>query len=227
MSKRNYIIIAIVLTAWLSGLCTGLITNWNNDGTTAETSSSNFASLASAVDRYEQARQEFYLATSELNTQKSRLTAKEVELANKQVELAKKLAEPRPKAKVVEIPVEKIVEVPVEILTQPIDWRDVNELKAFLGSDNTSEVAILKANKDGIIQFEGQCKDRAIQLINNAQAVGKRLFFVPLHPAEYLKWYGETLEVGHYHAICGALVGDDFYYVEPSDDNCWLALHLD
>jgi len=147
------------------------------------------------------------------------------------MELEKKKAEyekPSSPVKIVEVEIEKIVVVHEEIIVNLVDWTDEAELKAFLASDNTDTMVILKANEDGVVVFNNQCEDRALRLINNAMKQGKRLFFVPLHRAEYLKWYEETIEEGHYHAICGALVGDnEFYYIEPSDDECWLALYLD
>jgi len=176
----------------------------------------------------EKARQEWYLATNEVNKLKQELMLQQVELANERAELARKLAEPPPKAKIIEVPVEVIVEAPTEIIVPITDWDSVSSLKAFLESDNTSEVVRLTANGDGTIRLNGQCEERALQLINGAQAEGKRLFFVPLHPAEYLKWHGKEIEEGHYHAICGALVGNnEFWYIEPSNDKCWLAQYLD
>ncbi len=124
--------------------------------------------------------------------------------------------------------IDKLVEVPVEVTREIIDWSSKEELKAFLERDKSDEIVALKADEDGVIEFNGQCEDRALLLIKNAQVEGKRLFFIPLHRVEYSKWYGETLEEGEYHAIAGALVGDnEFWYIEPSDDKCWLALYLD
>ena len=123
-----------------------------------------------------------------------------------------------------------VVEVPItkEVPTRLGDWESLEELQAFLAGDPTDSRIILVANSSGIVKLHGQCEDRAIQLMDGAQEVGKRLFLVPLHPSEYLKWYGSYPGSNIYHAVCGALVGDnDFYYIEPSTDRCILAIYLD
>lgn len=130
-----------------------------------------------------------------------------------------------------------IVEVPKYIEVQKIitkveyktldDWDNKDELLNFIADDDTDTHIILKANSEGIISFDGQCEDFAIQLINRAEAIGKRLYFIPLHRSEYAKWYGESIPIGTYHAICCAIIGNDVYYIEPQDDRCWKALELD
>lgn len=124
------------------------------------------------------------------------------------------------------IEVEKIVEV--DKLVALSDWADIKELKAFLEADGTDSHIYLVANSGGVVKFNNQCEDSAIQLMDNAMAIGKRLSFVPLHRAEYYKWYSKRIDKGHYHAICVALVGDnELWYIEPSNDKVWLAIYLD
>lgn len=107
------------------------------------------------------------------------------------------------------------------------DWENAEELGIFLEQDNTNERLFLRA-VDGVIGFNNQCEDRAIRLIDNAYKKGKRLHFLPISSDEYEKWYGERLGYNRYHAIVGALVGDnEFWYIEPSNDKYWLALYLD
>ena len=129
----------------------------------------------------------------------------------------------------VEVEVEKLVHhyIEIEVPVKLEDWESVEELEAFLKADNTDSHIYLKAGGDGVIKFDGQCEDVAIQLRDRAMAEGKHLEVVPLHRAEYLKWYNEEIEVGRYHAICMAIIGNEFWYVEPSDDRCWRALYLD
>ncbi len=124
--------------------------------------------------------------------------------------------------------VDRLVEVHTESTREIIDWKNVDELKTFLENDDSDKVIVLKANSDGVILLNNQCEDIALRLIDRAQVAGRRLFFVPLHREEYAKWYDTTIEEGHYHAVAGAIVGDnDFYYIEPTTDKYWLALYLD
>jgi len=108
------------------------------------------------------------------------------------------------------------------------DWEDPAELQAFLEADTTDSHIYLRAGKDGVILLTGQCEDVALQLIDNAAKLGKRLFFVPLNYMEYRKWYNKRISYNRYHVVAGALVGDnEFWYIEPSDDRHWRALYLD
>lgn len=126
------------------------------------------------------------------------------------------------------VPVEIIKEVIKEVPTKLTDWESVEELRAFLASDDTDEHIYLTATEEGSIKLEGRCEVRAINLMNNAQTQGKRLSFVPLHRAEYYKWYGVWIEEEHYHAICGAIIGDnEFWYIEPSTDKIWIGQYME
>ena len=107
------------------------------------------------------------------------------------------------------------------------DWESIEELASFLEKDDTDSHIVLVAGKDGVVRFNNQCEDRAIQLRDRAMQQGKYLALVPLHRNEYHKWYGKWIKPDHYHMICGAVIGEEFYYVEPSDDKVWLALHFD
>jgi len=133
-----------------------------------------------------------------------------------------------------EVEVVKTVEIPVYNSVEVVkyawlsDWTSLGEFEAFLMQDDTDSVVRLSADKNGVIKLYDQCEDRAIQLMDSVAKVGKRLSFVPLSPDEYLKWYDIYPGANNYHAICGALVGDnEFYYIEPSDDKVWLAQYLD
>jgi len=107
------------------------------------------------------------------------------------------------------------------------DFESEAQLRHFLEWDNTDRHVYLRADQDGIVRFQGQCEDRALQLIENAEKMGWRLHFVPLHRAEYRKWYSKQLDYNVYHAIAGAVIGNEFWYIEPSNDEAWLALYLD
>jgi hypothetical protein len=122
---------------------------------------------------------------------------------------------------------EVIEEVEIEVPVQLEDWESSDELKAFLAGDDTDKHIILSADENGVIKFNGQCEDFAFQLRDRAMAQGKYLSVISLNPHEYLKWYGKSVGSLEYHAICMARIGDELWYVEPSNDRYWLALHLD
>lgn len=108
------------------------------------------------------------------------------------------------------------------------DWDSPEELQAFLAQDDTDSHIVLRCNSQGIAKLNGICEDRAFQLRDNAMAQGKYLSVFPLDRTEYHKWYGVWLKSNQYHMICGAKVGDnEFWYIEPGNDKCWLAQYLD
>ena len=205
-----------IFHACLIVLCLLLTTSCSHKPETEIVGSPILEELAQQRERLTKLEKDWYEAVNEV-------IALRLELERKRAEYE---SPPSP-VQIVEVEVEKRIVVHEEIIVNLTDWADESELKAFLASDNTDTMIILKANKEGIVTFNNQCEDRALQLINNAMNQGKRLSFVPLHRAEYLKWYNEEIEEGHYHAIAGALVGDNFWYIEPGDDRCWLALYLD
>jgi hypothetical protein len=57
-------------------------------------------------------------------------------------------------------------------------------------------------------------------------AIGRYLSVQVLNPAEYEKWYGQAVGPEIYHAICMARIGNELWYIEPSNDKQWLALHI-
>lgn len=140
--------------------------------------------------------------------------------------------------RVVEIPVYKtIVEevikeivVVEEVYRSLSDWLSIEELDDFLRTDNINDIRILVANQDGIINLNGQCEDFAFQLRERAESIGKRLDTEILNIYDYQRWYGNrpnniTAYDGHY--ICKAVIGNEVWFVEPSDDSRWLAYYLD
>ena len=123
--------------------------------------------------------------------------------------------------------VEVIREVIVDRVIQLEDWESVKELEAFLARDDTDSHVIFIAGGDGIVRFNNQCEDIALQLRDRAMAEGKHLSVIALSPDEHYKWYGERLASHRYHAICMARIGNEFWYVDPDSDKHWLALYLD
>ena len=132
--------------------------------------------------------------------------------------LAGKLAESLTRAQVV-----RIVEVDKRILVDTEDWVSLAELEAFLDEDDTDEVLVFTANAT----FNSSCEDRAFQLRHRAFDIGKRLEMEALTPAEYKKWYDDTIASDRLHAICKAVIGNECWYIEPADDRHWIGAYLD
>jgi hypothetical protein len=123
--------------------------------------------------------------------------------------------------------IEKEIEVPHEVPVTLKDWDSPEQLAEFLKNDDTDQLLILQADNSGEISFNGQCEDLALQLRDRAMAVGRYLSVQIMDPKEYEKWYGITVGPDVYHAICMARIGNEFWYIEPSNDKQWLALYLD
>jgi hypothetical protein len=123
--------------------------------------------------------------------------------------------------------VEKEIEVPRDVPVALKDWDNAEQLAEFLKNDDTDRIIILQADSSGGIEFNGQCEDLALQLRDNAMAIGKYLSVQVLNPYEYQKWYGTWVGPDVYHAICMARIGNSFWYIEPSNDKYWRALNLD
>lgn len=122
----------------------------------------------------------------------------------------------------IEKPVKVTHEVPIELT----DWESAEELQAFLEADDTDRRISLTTDNTGLVKFSGQCEDYALQLRDGAMTIGRHLSIQVLHPEEFKKWYPNSKESA-YHAICLARIGNEFWYIEPSTDECWLALYLD
>ena len=126
--------------------------------------------------------------------------------------------------------VEPEIDNPVSSKDMPVklkDWDSLEQLKQFLKEDDTDRIIFLRANSDGIVALNGICEDLAFQLRDRAAATGRYLSVQALDPNEYQKWYSCVVERNVYHAICMARIGNEFWYIEPSTDDTWLALYLD
>lgn len=123
----------------------------------------------------------------------------------------------------------KEVEVVKEVHSSLDDWGDVLELARFLSNDNTDSMVVLVADSRGVIKLdeapgdEWDCDDRARRLIDQAEAIGKRLSFVYLNPTLARKWFGYDGA----HAVCGAIVGDKYYYIDAGTDKICKVCNLD
>ena len=105
------------------------------------------------------------------------------------------------------------------------DWESVEELRTFLVEDDTDSRIHIKLGESGVVFLNSVCEYRAMQLRNRAEKIGKNIEVLPISPDEYEKWYGE--EVEHYHMIGGAIVGNEYWYIEPSTDEIWIGVYLD
>jgi len=115
------------------------------------------------------------------------------------------------------------LEVPVLLK----DWDSPEQLFEFLKNDDTDQSITFTADSGGQISLGGQCEDFALQLRDRAMAAGMYLSVVALPPQEYEKWYDQPVKADQYHAICMARIGNEFWYIEPTTDEYWLALYLD
>ncbi len=123
--------------------------------------------------------------------------------------------------------VETQIHVPLEVPVSLKDWDSPEQLREFLKNDDTDRRIVFTADSQGQIPLNGQCEDFALQLRDRAMVAGMYLSIEVLHPKEYEKWYGQTPRPDRYHAICMARIDNEFWYIEPTNDNCWMALYLD
>ena len=135
------------------------------------------------------------------------------------------------------VEVEKIVEKPVivkeiEYVDKFIDrYRELEDwqsVEQFLAMDNTDSKVVFVADNDGVIRLNGQCEDVAFQLRTRAETYGKRLETEALTKSEVLRYYGHT-DMYYYdlHVVCKAIIGNEIWYIEPSNDKVWFRCYLD
>jgi hypothetical protein len=134
--------------------------------------------------------------------------------------------------------IEKIVTqnvtVEVEVPIVLSDWNSIEELKTFLAND-TSDSHVYLTVDNGVASFNGICEHRAFKLRDNALEIGKRLDTEILTKEECFKYQEclgfstQTLNElpdnnGHY--IVKAIVGNEIWFIEPSNDNVWLCYYV-
>jgi len=118
--------------------------------------------------------------------------------------------------KVVEVPIE--VEVVREVAPKYHDFRDPDELSAFLEEDAVSEIPPYFSIGGTVVRF--WCMDYAESLRDNLNSAG---YFanVQCFPAGELPMSDRVL--GAAHAMVSVRAGDAVYLVEPQTDECWKA----
>jgi hypothetical protein len=129
-----------------------------------------------------------------------------------------------PELRIIEVPVETIeyVKVPVEVTREVVkevykplsDFGSLKELEIFLANDKTDEKIVITLDDSGNTPLAGQCEDWAFTLIKSAERSGKRLHLAIIEN-EY-----------SCHAVCLAVIGNDLYYIEPSDDVVWKSKYV-
>ena len=117
------------------------------------------------------------------------------------------------------------VEVEKEIIIPLEDWNSLDEVKAFLEQDDSDRHLYLISGEP----FSGQCENKAFTLEDRAEAIGKRLETETLTRTEYIIYYGNDggLNAWDRHMLCKALIDNDVWFVEPENDEIWLAFYLD
>ena len=105
--------------------------------------------------------------------------------------------------KEVEIIREVTVEVPIELR----NFSDLQELEVWLEEDDTDRHFYFT----GKIDDKYDCEDYAFALINNAREDG----------------YDIHLQIQNDHAFNSTIIGNNIYFIEPSNDKVWLAHYLD
>ena len=121
-----------------------------------------------------------------------------------------------------EIEVGVMVEVPVKLR----NFKDTDELDAFLFKDDTDSRIILRANSNGVISFEGQCEDIALQLQERAREAGYIMSIEIIGGEEVYKDV-RCILTGRLHVINSVVIGNEFIFIEPGTDDFWVAAYLD
>lgn len=105
------------------------------------------------------------------------------------------------------------------------DFKDTDELEAFLAKDDTDNVILM--SWDGSIT--GQCEDYAIKLRDNAADKGFNIEVTKITPSQFSRYYPHyrDLPSNEEHALNLTIIGNDWIYIEPTTDEWWVAGHLD
>lgn len=121
----------------------------------------------------------------------------------------------------------------IQIPDERVDWDDLQELLLFIAADDTESNPTIQdftsiipepyTERDRI----ALCADFSFTMIQNAGAIGKRLFPVVISLSVYDKWFGDAAITSEWpsvndddcaHMVCGARVGNEVYLIEPQTD---------
>jgi hypothetical protein len=107
------------------------------------------------------------------------------------------------------------------------DFQSVQELKEFLAQDNTDNHIYLTANSNGVVRFKGVCNEYAMQLRDRALEKGKYLSVTVVSRLEYyLRTHRIMDEGANYHTMCLAIIGREYFLIEPKTDEIWLSYKM-
>jgi len=79
-------------------------------------------------------------------------------------------------------------------------------------------------NSNNSVDLTGACYNIALGLQNEAIRDGYLLNLTILTPADYQQYYGQTQP--DYHAICYALIGNQYWICDKGMNKCWCAEYL-
>lgn len=110
------------------------------------------------------------------------------------------------------------------------DWESPQELRAWLKQDTSTDTLYITSGES----FTGQCENLAFQLEESAAMSGKHLRAFPINRWEIIRWWAmfkfstkQLISYWDYHMICGAVIGNEWWYIEPSNDKAWKVVDLD
>ena len=105
------------------------------------------------------------------------------------------------------------------------DWESKLELDCFLACQEGKPVVVTLALDGSGGKFKDvDCENVALQLRDKAREWGRYLDVEILTPQETRKYYGKSLG---YHAINKAVIGNEWWYVDYSENKIWHPLNLD
>lgn len=114
----------------------------------------------------------------------------------------------------------KYIDKIVPVMKQQRYFESLEELKSFLEEDNTDNTIILIFNADGVVNFDGQCEDFAMQLQTRALEQG---FILSTEIDKYKNLPFFTLSQSHPeadHMFNAAVIPSEnaVYWIEPTTD---------
>lgn len=122
------------------------------------------------------------------------------------------------------------IRVPPSLLTDMIVHSGSKEAVQIFLADAAKAEAKNKTgwsnDQSGNVKHIDQCTELALQLRDRAEAVDKYLSLTVIAPDEYYKWYGKQLSINSYHTIIMVRIGNELWFVEPSNDKVWLAYNM-